>query len=181
MRCLLLDMYSSKPIEELDYRPGENPLQTLPFFDREYIVATHNFFDFSKWRFFQSTDFRGGMRERVFGRNLPYRLPKIPLFKNLPKTYLSQGMHAINGASIANIQGVVFHTKFLQDFPMMIQEEAIREQHFDKGIMYKIFNYKMKKDGLVSFHYEGSSRFSDSQNLVQMDIMKTSAALESFN
>ena len=44
------------------------------------------------------------------------------MFKYEDKTYLVHGMHAINGAELADIEGAVMHTKFMHDFGNRVDE-----------------------------------------------------------
>ena len=180
LRSLLLDMYSDKPIIETTYQSGGNPLESCPYFDTDYEISTSTFFDRKNWKPFKAIDFRGGMRERVFGKKLPYRLPKVSLFKYQKRTYLTQGMHAINNARIADIQGVVFHTKFLYDFIEEAVEEAKREEHFGNAVMYKIFDQKIKMAKNLTLHCKDAVKFQDSLQLIRLGLMKSSETFSDF-
>ncbi len=180
IRTFLLDMYPAEQVGSSAY-DGGSPLLYLPYFDREYQESYFGFFDRIRFLNFRSVIFTGGMRERVFGViNPPHILSKIPLFKNLTGSYLVQGMHAINGAKVSDIQGAVFHTKFLSDFISEVNEEVKRGEHYGGAFYYKHFEDGIKKNPEISFHYEGSVRYVDSRQLVSLGIMKTSQKYEQF-
>lgn len=181
IRALLLDMYSGQSVRDVAYNPGQNPLEVIPYFDAEYYEVTFPYFDRYKWQYFSSTHFVGGMRERIFGKSKPITsLNKFPLFKFLPGTYLGQGMHAINGAAISDLQAVVFHTKFLGDCIQEAQEESVREQHFNKASYYKDFDKRFCATPNLCLAFSNSVRFQNSAQLIELNLMKTNKYFDEF-
>lgn len=181
VRSLLLDMYPAHPLNGTTYRTGENPVDVAPHFDKNYFSTPFSFLDKKNMVDFSTVIFTGGMRDRVFGRsNPPSILSKISLFKHLSKTYLVQGMHAVSNAQISAIQGVVFHTKFLFDFIGEVEEECRREQHYDGAFYYKIFNNTLRKNPDLSLYCNESVEFRDFKQLIDLEIMKTTADFEVF-
>lgn len=190
MRFLLLDMYSNKPVQDINYCRGQDPIKHCCFFDPEFNEVETILLDKRKWVKFNTIVYTGGMRERVFGSvsphvmgkylQMPYFLSKISFFKKRKRNYLTQGMHAINGSRIADVRGVVFHTKFLQDFISEVDEEVLRQEHFDSAIMYKIF--KNKIDGYEQFCLMGknSVKYESYVQLIDLDIMQTSDLYENY-
>ncbi len=156
IRSFFLDIYSKSPIIKTNYIVGTNPLQSCPFFDKGFYKAIVQLFDKKKWTFFTTEIFSGGMRERVFnqfaGVSRHYYLSKISLFKNTGNVYLTGGMHAINGARLADITGVVFHTKYLQDFIERVEVEAKREVHHGNAVEYKIYNKACTQNKNISLY-----------------------------
>jgi hypothetical protein len=61
---------------------------------------------------------------------------KFPLVKIRSNTHLSPGSHIINGAMIANLQGVLLHFKYFNDFILRINEEIERGQHWNNAVQY---------------------------------------------
>jgi len=181
VRAYLLDMYSKNSLSDSRYEPGENPLLTVSYFDKEYTSGIFSFQDRKRFEFFNSVIFTGGVRERVFGQmSPPHILSKIPLFHYTENTYLAQGMHAINRSRISEIQSAVFHTKFLDDFPSEVLEEVQREEHYGNAIYYKHYQYTLKKKENISFHNHNSIKYIDSGQLVQLGIMKSSILFNKF-
>lgn len=181
LRALLLDMYSDKPVQEAVYELGADPLQTTPFFDAFHYEVTFPYFDRKRWQSFPSTHYTGGMRERVFGISTPVTsLNKFPLFNYTPETYLGQGMHAINGARVSAMQGVVFHTKFLHDFVQEAAEESLREEHVNNAAYYKDFNRKLHQHPDLCLANAESVRYENWQQLVMLGLIKTTTAFETY-
>ncbi len=181
VRSLLLDMYPSDSVNNTIYNSGSDPLNIVSYFDAQYFSRPFSFQDKKRMDYFTTTIFTGGMRDRVFGEsNPPSILSKISLFRYLPQTYLVQGMHAINGSQVSEIQAVVFHTKFLSDFISEVKEECIREQHYGGAFYYKIFKKKIDENPELNFHFEGSVKFKDSQQLIDLGMMKTTDAFEKY-
>jgi len=181
IRSLLLDMYSSKCVKNVHYIAGNDPLQSVPFFDANYYEVTFPYFDRYKWEAFDSTHYTGGMRERVFGKSVPVTsLNKFSLFKFTKDVYLGQGMHAINGARISDLQGVVFHTKFLGDAISEAEEESIREEHFNNAAYYKDFKREFDQNPDLCLANEQSIRYEDLDQLLELGLMKTSDPFENF-
>lgn len=180
IRTFLLDMYPQYQIDLTDYKGG-NPLNYIPFFDSSYNQSFFRFLDRQNFKDFTTIIFTGGMRERVFSKiNPPHILSKIPLFKNIDGSYLVQGMHAINGAKMSDIQGVVFHTKFLSDFIDEVKEEVKRGEHYGGAFYYKHFENEISKNPEIGFFHEGSTKYVDSRQLIGLGLMKTSEKFEQF-
>ncbi|WP_207509943.1 glycosyltransferase family 2 protein [Telluribacter humicola] len=181
LRSFLLDMYSGKQIDIAEYQPGSNPLEVVDHFDKDYIELEFMFPDRIRFKPYSFPIFTGGMRDRVFGKSRPPSiLSKVSLFKNVKGTYLSQGMHAINGAVLSDLQGVVFHTKFLSDFILEVEEECNREQHYGNAFYYKRFQKTLREQPSLSFYHAGSIKYRDNQQLVEIGLMKSDPAFEKY-
>ena len=178
LNAILLDMYSDKPLKEVQYQPGKDPIKICPFFDDRFLTVKRTFRDKKRWKTFEIYSCYGGMRQRVFGRINGRQwflcLSKVPLFKYSEKTYLVEGQHAINGANMADIKGVVFHTKFLSDFIHEAKRESVREQHYRNGLEYKIYHSHLYDNPELILTDRRSKRFRDSKQLVQLGIMRAS-------
>ncbi|MRX70501.1 Glycosyl transferase family 2 [Flavobacterium resistens] len=181
IRSFLLDMYSEKSIKSTHYNAGENPLLQIPFFDSSYETGNFRFIDKKSYSFFDTKSFTGGMRKRVFGDiSIPHVLSKISLFKNQKQTYLTDGMHAINNSQISNIQGAVFHTKFLFDFIEEVNEEIKREQHFRNAFYYKHYEKEIAKTEDINLYCESSVKYIDTNQLINLGIMATTASFDNY-
>lgn len=180
MRSLLLDMYSENAVSAVSYKQQDDPLEYCPFFDPLYFTDVTAFFDKKKWQYFESKVYAGGMRFRVFGNECCVCLTKFPLFKYTDRSYLVSGMHALNGAEIADIEGVVFHTKYLGDFIMEAAEEAARKQHFNGAFEYQLYHEHIKASGGLQLKYSDSVRYEGTSQLIDLGFMKSSPALAIF-
>jgi hypothetical protein len=185
IRSLFLDIYSDKSINDVDYKQGEDPFLSCPFFDTNYILHKVELKDEKRCENFVTETFSGGMRERIFSRKLNngkrYSLQsKISLLKYSKNISLFGGMHAINGANIANVRGVVFHTKFMQDFIKEAEVEAIREEHHNNAIEYKIYDKVCKIEPNLNLYHEKSVKYKNTRQMVKLGLMKSSIAYNNF-
>jgi glycosyltransferase involved in cell wall biosynthesis len=173
MQAILLDMYPTSELQDAIYYTKDNPLSVCTHFDSEIKRSDYISFDYKTWKMFRTSGFIGGMRQRVFGNAGDQRfcLTKNPLMKYQEDTYLSPGMHAINNVNIADIEGVVFHTKFLSDFRGRVAEEAVREVHYEGAVEYKIYESYASEHGKLNFFYEKSVAYQDTQQLVDLGFM----------
>lgn len=181
IQSLLLDLYAKNSIKDAVYKNGGNPLEIIPYFDPSYQIIEYSFLNRKDKNFYKSKIFVGGMRERVFGKiDPPHILSKVSLLKYSSDVYLSQGMHAIDKASISEIQGVVFHTKFLNDFIEEVQTEVLRAQHYGGAMYYKHFATKINEEQITSLYDKHSVKFIDTNQLVALNLMVSSSAFEEY-
>lgn len=181
VNSILLDMYSSNAINKGNISCKDNPLDILNYFDTNYYKVHFSFYDRKNNTPVIAQAFTGGMRERVFGKMKPLDiLSKVPLFKFEKNVYLLQGMHAISNTTPADIEGVVFHTKFLNDFLEEVREEAKREQHWDNAIRYKHYEKTIDEQPNLSLFYEKSIKFTNNAQLIDLELMRTSENFEFF-
>lgn len=177
--CLLLDMYSKEDMRELSYKQGENPLNHTPFFDSEFTKQIGYIHDVKFKRKFKTIKFGGGMRKRVF--NIEPNCTKVPLFKYDRSVSTAAGMHAIEGTNVADIQGVILHFKYLQDFVGRTIEEAKRQEHAGGAFLYKKMANKLKPDTPNSFYYENSVKYKNSGQLLKLGLMTTMPVFEEYS
>ena len=169
---LLVDMYSDKPLDEVDYKAGEDLFKYFCYFDdysyRRILDIRMNRLILEKmkvWTYF------GGTRERVF------QCPKIccskySLFKHNLDMYPDFGMHGIAGANISSVQGVTLHFKYLNNFKEYVKAEVIREEHFAKAKEYKQYQKSMEEDKIETLFYEKSHKFMGSTQMIELGFMK---------
>ena len=142
--AMLVDMYPKGPVAEVPYLAGDNPLDTVQWFDSgNYLIERNKLFG-NLW-------IQGGPRARTFFADEPARAPalnKIPLVKwNRNYTYVSsthmllpRGLNLVYdewGGEKAS--GALLHTKFLSTFMDKAHEELERGQHYDDSSEYKAY------------------------------------------
>jgi len=178
LECVLLDIFSEKTIKDTLYTKGQDPLAVCPYFDKNFSFQHKDFVDKKRWVEYFREVYVGGARQRVFGvtnnRLWKFCLSKIPLLKYSDETYLAEGMHAINGARMADLQGVVFHTKFMYDFIHEAQEESERGEHFSNGVEYKFYNQHLNQSPDLVLKDGESIKYENSAQLAGIGLMKTS-------
>ncbi len=146
---LLLDRYSDLPFDQVNVKPGEDPLPKLPYIDQGGVLwepgILHN----------HKTSHRypvnliyGGLRRRVFGTKAC--LSKAMLVQFSQDTYVSKGIHSVD-AKFSTALGIVWHTKFLQDFVANVEKEVKREVHYNQASEYKAY-LRGLETGVESFY-----------------------------
>ena len=176
--CILLDMYAKGPIGLNEYKPGQDPLTTCPYFDPHFDVREVKWVNQRTQKKFSFTMFTGNLRQRVF--EAEPNLSKFPLFRYGPGVYPAPGRHAIDGTVISNIRGVMFHFKYLHDFASRAAEEARREQHAGNAALYKQYSAKVQTDPDLNLYHSGSVQYTGDRQLLDLEIIKSSDALENF-
>ena len=174
--CVLLDMYPDKPLSEIKYTRGTDPLQIASWFDKaSYSEFGAGPSDWHGSNILHQGPSRlyGGVRERIF-RVLPC-VSKVPLVKFRNSIGLSLGAHLIQGARIADLRGALLHFKFLDDFAPKVQMEIAREQYWNEAQEYKGYGAVLELRSNLSFMSAISEKFVSSNQLVRLGLMKTSA------
>jgi len=142
--AMLVDMYPKGPVDNIPYRPGDDPLDSAHWFDSGNYIINRN-------RKFGNLWIQGGPRARTFFANEPERAPalnKIPLVKwNRDYTYVSsthmllpRGLNLVYdewGGEKAS--GALLHTKFISTFTDKAREELLRGQHYANSHEYKAY------------------------------------------
>ncbi|WP_345271508.1 glycosyltransferase family 2 protein [Nibrella viscosa] len=181
MCSLLLDMYANKEVRVVQSTQNANPLNILTYFDADYYTIPFTFLNRSTQKAYSFPVFTGGMRDRIFGKSTPPALlSKVSIFKNIKGTYLSQGMHAIDGAILSELQGIVFHTKFLSDFVGEVEEECRREEHYGNAFYYKLYQQKLQKHPKLNLYHPGSVKYEGLEQLEGLGLIKSSPAYDAY-
>lgn len=148
--AMLLDMYPKGPVEEQEYKDGQNPLEIAQWFDAGNYTHTRNPKYGNLW-------IQGGPRARQFFPYEPKLAPslnKIPLVKwGRGYTYVSsthmllpRGLNQVyDSAQGERISGCLLHTKFLNTLTDKAEAEMQRRQHFAGSREYIAY-----KEGLKS-------------------------------
>jgi len=181
MDCILLDMYPGVPLSEVMYEADSDPLLTAPWFDKSpyttgcggpLYIREENIIYEGMERIF------GGMRNRLFGVNAC--LSKFPLIKFNKRMFLSQGTHFVQNAWPSDIRGALLHFKYLQDFAVNVQREVQRNQHWHNAVEYRKYLSRLNGSLDLNFHSPLSTRFTDSHQLVALNLMRSSERLNAF-
>jgi hypothetical protein len=154
--CLLLDMYPKEAVEDVRYRPGEDPLRHAPFFDRE-----------------------GTPRQRSFG--VAPTLTKCPLLRFRRGMRLRQGQHGVYRARYADVGGVLLHFKFLQDFSGKIRSNPLIRT-FDSAYGKELSAYQRRAEekAKLVLHSEDSVLYRGPEQLLELGLMQDSPDFRDF-
>ena len=172
--AMMLDLYPEGPLENAVYEPGQNPTQTLSWFDpANYRNQVHKYYG-NVWM-------QGGVRERVFFSKEPARAPtlnKTPLvrwsrrYAYVSSTHqtLPTRLHDVFDLKHDNkVSGALLHTKFLPIIAAKSQEEITRQQHFQNSALYTGYHQNLTEN--PTLWYEGSRRYEGADQLVALGLM----------
>ena len=161
LRAPMIDMYSDRPLEKLNYLSGTSLIEACPFFDGDsYRIA-----NFSDGR----QKLEGGPRVRIVSRSskeeFNHDLEKYPFRFWAQETPLV-GIHD-NPFPNRRVppMGALLHFKFLQDLKDKIQAAIEEKQHWKGSVEYK--SYDRAFDNLKSPYYEGSIKYEGPQTLIE--------------
>ncbi|MDA3859469.1 MAG: glycosyltransferase family 2 protein [Roseovarius sp.] len=141
---LMLDMYPKGQLSAQDYREGDDPFETLCWFDGgNYMIR--------RKPDLQNLWSQGGVRARRFFAAEPKRAPtmgKVPLVKwNRRFAYVSSA-HSLLPRRLNRVydcmggeaaSGVLLHTKFLSTVVERSGEEKQRREHFANSALYDAY------------------------------------------
>jgi len=175
--CLLLDMYSDRTVEGTVHNPQGPLLETCGFFDR----APYRMQRVSQAPYLE---IYGGMRERLFKQiqteiHAP-TVSKSPLVKWKPGTQFLQSTHFLSSVKVAPMLAALLHFKFLNDFHQRAAVEVARGEHFANAREYRAYLQMLQKNDQATFICPESVKFRDSGQLVELGLMATSKAYETF-
>ncbi|MFK7868112.1 MAG: glycosyltransferase family 2 protein [Roseobacter sp.] len=142
--AMLLDMYPKGDATDHAYQEGENPFDTLCWFDSGNYTISKNPLYRNLW-------IQGGPRARAFFPNEPERAPalnKIPLVKwdrrytfvDSTHMLLPRGLNLVYDTSGGEkVSGALLHAKFLDTFSAKAAEEVERRQHYAESYEYQAY------------------------------------------
>lgn len=172
--AMLIDMYSKNPITDNIYRPGDDPFQTLNYFDSGNYVYQQNYKYGNLW-------IQGGPRQRVFFPDKPELGPalnKIPLVKwrrgqvfvSSTHTMLPRGLNKVYDMwGGEQTSGCLLHAKFLAHFSEKAEEELARGQHYAASREYKAYQTHLVEDRAL--WTPNSTLFSGWRQLEQLGLI----------
>ena len=172
--ALMLDMYPKGPLDAQTYDAGQDPFETLCWFDGgNYTIRRQSVLE-RLW-------IQGGVRARRFFADQPERAPtlsKVPLVKwDRRYAYVSSSHallprdlnHVYDGGGGEYASGVLLHSKFLHMVVTKSAEEKLRQEHFANSTLYDAYY-----DSLIQspdLWCERSSRYLGWRQLEAMGLM----------
>ena len=142
--ALMLDMYPKGPLGAQSYTAGEDPFETLCWFDGGNYMMQRK-------PDLQNLWIQGGVRARKFFADNPRRAPtmgKTPLVKwNRRFAYVSSAHsllprrlnHVYDDRGGEKTSGILLHTKFLNTVVEKSAEEKTRKEHFANSDLYETY------------------------------------------
>jgi glycosyltransferase involved in cell wall biosynthesis len=204
MYCLLLDMYPGSPLRDVKYAPGDALEVVAPYFDfQPYRRTPHHecpgflVYGGVRERVFypeaRAGDLRRDLHVNLYHRLLP-RLPlvgalppvhgrrplfppcltKVPLVRWEADTRYLNVNHFVSPRKVAPESGALLHFKLLQDFDGRVATEVARGEYYDGASEFRRYAERLKENPGLTFMYDGSLRFKDSDQLVRLGLMTDS-------
>ncbi len=171
---MMLDLYPEGRLSAQEYRPGDDPLQILRWFDPgNYIVQVQPGLR-NLW-------IQGGVRARTLLAGVPRRGPtlnKIPLVKwhwrhaylNSTHSLLPPRLNAVyDETGGERISGVLLHTKFLHTVIERSAEERLRREHFTDPDRFAAYYAALEADPVL--HCPASARYTGWRQLEALGLM----------
>lgn len=172
--ALMLDMYPKGRVGQAKYAAGDDPINTIRWFDADnYRAKLHPVFG-NLW-------IQGGVRDRVFFGSKPERSPtlnKTPLVKWQRGYAYVTSTHQIlprrlndvfDLGEVARVSGVLLHTKFLPNITEKSAEEMTRAQHFENSDLYEPYYAALIDD--PDLWSESSVKYEGTAQLEKMGLM----------
>jgi len=174
--AMLLDMYSKEPISQTHYTQGQNPFDTLRWFDSGNYLIRRDRRHGNLW-------IQGGPRMRSVFADEPARAPalnKIPLVKWHRSYVYVSSTHSLLPRGLNRVfdewggekpSGCLLHAKFLSLLGDKVEEELKRKQHYAGGREYQAYRETIADGG--SFWTEGSVEYVGWRQLEDIGLMSS--------
>lgn len=142
--ALMLDMIPKEALDAATHAPGQDPFETLSFFDPGPYRAERQSPLRNLW-------VQGGLRERRFFADRPQRSPtlnKLPLMKWNRRWAYVISTHSVlpptlnmlyDGPGGETPSGALLHTKFLPEIVSKSEQEKQRGEHFNRPELFDAY------------------------------------------
>ncbi|WP_439364450.1 glycosyltransferase family 2 protein [Bradyrhizobium sp. DASA03005] len=201
--ALLLDMYSSLPIREVNYRQGEDFRATCPYHDSSYVVVRR----YGLPSAFPPFEHIGGPRLRLCfeDQNTPAIWPRLKpklarralaiahkagFFRQkraqvvatqaykVPLVKWRSGnafvnSHRLNAVRLSPVTGALLHFKYFQDFGKRIEDAVAHGEHYGGSIEYRRYGELLAANPNLSLLGTESVRYTSSRELVDSGLIRT--------
>lgn len=152
MQGFLVDMYAEKPVFSVSCNYKEIP-GVFSLFDKDSYYREGPMFVY------------GGPRHRTFGLKILLSKQSVFLFKPETIYCCPHYLYAKNMKSCDKFCYVLRHYKFLEKDRSSYEDRVNRKGFHKSSIEYKIIMDQLKSTSDVSFDYNGSARYNDSESL----------------
>lgn len=171
--CVMLDMYGEGPVDQAVYTTGDDPFEIAPCFDGTGYAQ--------KRGWLQDVYTQGGVRRRVFFRDIPEQSPalnKTPFVKWRWSYSYFLSMHQLVPGWLNRPHdevhhsptGCVMHFKYFHLLKEKVAEELDRGEHWDDSFEYRRYDEQLDEAG-ARLVYEDTERYRDWRQLVELGFM----------
>ena len=169
----MLDLYGDAALDRLAYRAGDDPLATCGLFDRAGYVHRD-------WNEFPYRMVVGGLVARyLYDRKQDgVFLHKVPLVRWREDLHYGSSTHTLGPVPLAAETGVLLHFKYMADFIDRARIESERKQYWQGAKRYTEFDRRFARTGVIDFRCDVTERFTSTDQLVALGLMRSSPALD---
>jgi Glycosyl transferase family 2 len=179
--ALVVDMYGEGAVLRATYERGKSFLAACPYFDPAMgheIPVDGGYPPVLTFSRFRERAFWTGQHKK----RRPPCITQVPLVKWQKGTAYLIAQHSLNFARLSDLQAAVLHFKFLPGFYKSIsaslkENENLREKGLEERTAY-VDTLTSNPD--LTLIYDGSERYRNSGQLVELGWMKTSTAYEDY-
>ncbi len=175
--AMLLDMYNAGDVSEAVHDPARP------------LIETCRWFDPGPYRLLRGGPFPGariygGPRDRLIDfkpfQNGSPLLTKVPLVRWRRGMRYLLSTHQMTAARLFPMLGVLLHFKFLSDFRQRVETAVEGAWHGGAERDFLAYHAHLQANVALRLHFDGSVRFENSRQLVDLGVMLTHPALEAF-
>lgn len=171
---MMLDLYPRGPLGAEPSAPGQDPLETIPWFDSGNYTRRRQKNLGNLW-------IQGGPRARAFFSTDPRRAPtlgKVPLVRWHWRYAYVSSTHTLLPRRLndraeteggEDLCGLLLHTKFLSTIVEKSREEATRGEHFENSSLYN--EYYAALSAAPQLWTEQSKRYQGWRGLEALGLM----------
>jgi len=159
----MLDMFSDKPLSSLKSRKGDSIKDLYKYYDISDIQKAQ--YDISENKISNNDIklYQGGIRRTFFSVNP--QLWKHPLFFSDGKTLLV-GHHLVINAHVADFSCILYHYKFINNFPVKVEEAVRLENYWNNSYEYKKYHDVLEHNPDLVFKQKTSRLLRNVNELV---------------
>lgn len=177
LMAMLLDMYAPGDVADAIHDPTTPLLDTCRWFDPgPYRIV--------RGRGFPGARIYGGPRDRMIDfkpfQNGPPLLTKAPLVRWRRGMKYVLATHQLTHGRLFPALAVLLHFKFLSDFRQRVETAVDGAWHGGAERDFLAYRAHLRSNPGLCLRYDGSVRYEDSRQLVDLGVMLTHPALEAF-
>jgi len=182
----MLDLFSDKSLLSQSNDNDKSLKHTYKYYDISDIVEMDYCFPRNVISNNEIRVYFGGIRKTLFmadavgveGLDILTKHPLVFLDKRIKPMYLHE--HDIRNARIADFTCVLFHYKFLNDFPERVLEAVKKENYGNKSTQYKKYYKVLKKQPDIQIKQTTSLTINSVNDLIDNGFLVMSEAYENW-
>ena len=167
----MLDMFSDKPLSSLKSGKGESIKDLYKYYDVSGVQKDDYYVTGNAVSNNDIKLYKGGIRRTFFSTNPP--LWKHPLSFSDGKTRLVSS-HIVTNAHIADFSCILYHYKFISNFPVKVKEAVRLENYQNNSYEYKKYHDVLERNPDLVFKQKTSRLLRNVNELVDNEFLVVS-------